>query len=106
MNKIRTYFHSKYKKKGNITERSCLSQEQLNLFDGPITLSEISKALKLMQNGKAPGNDGIPKEFYLCFIDILGQDLVNGLNMCWENECLSESQSRALITLIQKPWKR
>ena len=116
MNEIRTYFQSKYRKKGNITERSCkeflgkiklpsLSQEQVNLCDGPITLSEITKALKSMQNGKAPGNDGIPKEFYLCFIDILGQDLVNCLKMCWENECLSESQSHALITLIQKPGK-
>ena len=25
--------------------------------------------------------------------------------MCWENKCLSESQSQALITLIQKPGK-
>ena len=87
MNEIQTYFQSKYRKKGNITERSCkeflgniklpsLSQEQVNLCDGPVTLLEISKALKSMQNGKAPGNDGIPKEFYLCFIDILMQDLV------------------------------
>ena len=34
---------------------------------GPISLSEILKALKSMQNGKSPGNDSLPKEFYVHF---------------------------------------
>ena len=58
-----------------------------------------------MQNGKSPGSDGLTKKFYVYFFDILGTDLVKCLNSCWSKGCLPNSQSVALITLIQKPGK-
>ena len=46
-----------------------------------------------------------PKNSILISFDIIGQDLVNCLNSCWNKESLTESQSQAIITLIQKPGK-
>ena len=40
----------------------------------PISISETEDALNSRQNGKSPGNDGLPKEFYLHFFDIIGQE--------------------------------
>ena len=44
----------------------CLTKEQTKHCCDPISSSEILKALNSMQNGKSPGNDGLPKEFYDC----------------------------------------
>ena len=58
-----------------------------------------------MQNGKSPGNDGLPKEFYVHFFEVLKDELVNCINLCWQKGTLTESQSQALVVLIQKPGK-
>ena len=100
MNHIKNFFQSKYTRTCNVSEQDCseflskinlprLSAEQARHCDGPL------------QNGKSPGNDGLTKEFYVYFFDILGTDLVKCLNSCWSKGCLSNSQSQALITLIQ-----
>ena len=116
MNHIKNFFQSKYTRTCNVSEQDCseflskinlprLSAEQARHCDGPLTSDEVLLALKSMQNGKSPGNDGLTKEFYVYFFDILGTDLVKCLNSCWSKGCLSNSQSQALITLIQKPGK-
>ena len=55
-----------------------------------------------MADSKAPGSDGLPKEFYKAFWHILGSDLVDVFNDALSSGCLSVSQRTALITLIFK----
>ena len=58
-----------------------------------------------MPNGKSPGNDGLPKEFYLAFFEVLANDMKNCFNECFNKGQLSTSQKQAVITLINKPGK-
>ena len=116
MKHIKNYFESKFSRQCEVTETACsgflkniqlpcLTKEQAVQCDGPLTITEIFNALKQMINGKSPGNDGLSKEFYIHFFGILGQNLADCLNWCYNNKSLTESQSQALITLIQKPGK-
>ena len=85
---------------------SCLSDEESNLCEGLFSLSEASEALDGMADSKAPGSDGLPKEFYKAFWHILGSDLVDVFNDALSSGCLSVSQRTALITLIFKKGDR
>ena len=55
-----------------------------------------------MKNGKSPGNDGLTKEFYICFSEELGWLVHKTLNFSFDNGELSASQKQAAITLIEK----
>ena len=44
-----------------------LTEQQMLSCEGKITLEECGKVLESFQNNKAPGNDGIPVEFYKQF---------------------------------------
>ena len=55
-----------------------------------------------MKNGKIPGNDGLTKEFYVCFFEELGSLLLKSLNQSHTVGELSTSQKQAVITLIEK----
>lgn len=54
-----------------------LSEEMSTQCAGHITLEECKSALKLMQNDKSPGPDGLPKEFYTFAFPILDNHLLN-----------------------------
>ena len=53
-----------------------LTQEESNLLEGPLTLDEISEALKNTKNNKSPGSDGFTVEFYIFFFIDIGTFLV------------------------------
>ena len=55
-----------------------------------------------MQANKSPGNDGLTKEFYLAFFDLLGPKLPNSFKFALNHGELSSSQKQAVITLIEK----
>ena len=84
----------------------CLSSEEAASCEGSLTLDECSKALKGMSNGRSPGLDGLPKEFYVTFWELLGQDLVDVLNYAHYSGSMSSSQRRGLITLLHKKGER
>ena len=44
-----------------------LTDTEANKLEGLLTLDEISLALKSMKNGKSPGSDGFPVEFFKVF---------------------------------------
>ena len=79
-----------------------LSPADAELCEGPLTLSECHAALLKMPHNKSPGVDGLPAEFYLKFWDILGDDLVNVFNECFEIGQLSLTQRTGAITLLYK----
>ena len=56
-----------------------------------------------MARRKAPGLDGLPVEFYLKFWPVLGFDLVNVLNLCFEAGCLTLSQCCHGVFLLLDP---
>ena len=58
-----------------------------------------------MKNGKSPGNDGLTKEFYMCFFNEICNQLIAALNKSFTVGQLSTSQRQATITLIEKKAK-
>ena len=79
-----------------------LSPEQSSLCDGLFTYEECLLALKGMKNGKSPGLDGLPKEFYVTFFHLFGRDFVQMVNDCVRAGELPLSMRSGVITLICK----
>ena len=67
-----------------------------------ITYSEYEKALSKMKTNKAPGLDGITTELYKAFWPVLGNLIVHVFDESYELGELSESQWKAVISLIFK----
>ena len=44
-----------------------LSETDKKRCEGKLTVQSCLNALNSMKNGKSPGNDGLRKEFYVCF---------------------------------------
>ena len=82
-----------------------LSEHESLSCEGKLTLKEIYQALESMPGKKSPGNDGLSKEFYLSFFDLLSQPLLESLNAAFDEGELSPSQRQAIITLIEKNGK-
>ena len=53
-----------------------LQDQKRNELEGEITLVECKVGLRTLSSGKSPGEDGFAWEFYNCFFDLPGQDLV------------------------------
>lgn len=49
-------------------------------LEGEITLKECQDILCTFKREKSPGDNGFMWEFYNCFFDILGYDLVDAFN--------------------------
>ena len=81
------------------------SRDDFQNCEGLISVDECYTGLREMKNGKSPGCDGFPSEFYMHFWNEIGQVLVDSLNHGFGNGCLSDSQRRGLISLIPKPHK-
>ena len=71
-------------------------------LEGEITLKECKDILCTFSSGKSPGEDGFTWEFYNCFFDLLGHDLVDCLNASYRAGEMSLSQRRGVIILIPK----
>ena len=76
-----------------------LDKEEL---EGEITMDECKEVLKSFSSGKSPGEDGFTWEFYNCFFDLLGEDLINCYNAAYKTGEMSISQRRGTITFIPK----
>ena len=79
-----------------------LQEQQRNELEGEITLAECKVVLRTFSSGKSPGEDGFTWEFYNCFFDLLGQDLVNCFNDAYVKGKMSISQRRGVISLLPK----
>ncbi|PIK46820.1 hypothetical protein BSL78_16319 [Apostichopus japonicus] len=55
-----------------------------------------------MKNGKSPGSDGLPREFYRTFWAIIGPDLRAVFEDAFQNGLLNQSQRLGMITLLPK----
>ncbi|KAJ3599845.1 hypothetical protein NHX12_033799 [Muraenolepis orangiensis] len=72
------------------------------MLDTDLSLEELHTALMSLGNGKAPGIDGLPVEFYKSFWPIVGEDLLEVFRDSLQKGQLPLSCRRAAITLLQK----
>lgn len=71
--------------------------------EGLITYEECITAIGLMKNGKTPGLDGLPKEFYQKYFYLFGDDFVDMTNNCFtQGKDLPLSMRSAVLTLLCK----
>ncbi|PIK38727.1 reverse transcriptase [Apostichopus japonicus] len=78
-----------------------------DILGGEITTVELWKALSKMKNGKSPGSDGLPREFYRTFWAIIGPDIRAVFEDAFQNGLLNQSQRLGMITLLPSlgtPW--
>ena len=72
-----------------------LSEDNKELLDREIALTEYITAVKTMKNGKTPGNDGIPIEFYKIFWADISDPLIQAIEEGFEqNRFHPYSQTR------------
>ena len=82
-----------------------LSEELKCSYEGKITVDEATKALDSFKANKAPGNDGIPAEFYKKFWSLLKEPMVLSFSEAFEKGEMSVSQRQAIISLLEKEGK-
>ena len=68
----------------------------------PPTEEEVSKAIKRLSTGKAPGADSIPAEIYAAGGAKLTESLTNLFNTMWTQEKLPQELKDALIIHLYK----
>ena len=77
-NELKQCYKNLYSRKPLMTEKQCmdhlsevstpsLAKEEAEICEGKLTLQECLTALNQMPGNKSPGNDGLTKEFLLCF---------------------------------------
>jgi exonuclease III len=67
-----------------------------------ITVDEVHYAIQKAKNGKTPGKDGIPAEFYKLHKDTVAQALCRLFNAILRNNIPTQGFSDGLITLLYK----
>jgi exonuclease III len=73
--------------------------------DLDISLTEVAKALKELKNGKTPGTDGFPPDYYKFFWKDLGILVYESIQHAWTKKEMSVDQKRGVINLIPKKDK-
>ena len=79
-----------------------LNEKQSQELEGPLDIAELSNALKAMKNGKTPGIDGFPTEFFKVFWGNLKVFILRALNHAYENGEMSVSLRQGIITCLPK----
>ena len=113
---MKKFYSNLYKWRSSESETDCLnylknidipqlSTEDMNECEGGLYKQECWDALQSFGNNKSPGNDGLWKEFYVCFSNEINAYLIDSLNLSFQEGQLSISQRQAMITLIEKKGK-
>lgn len=84
---------------------SGISDLDRQILNRDITMDELELALKDMQNGKTPGCDGLPPEFYKKFWALVGPHLLASFYQAEQVGLLAPDQRKGIITLIPKKGK-
>ena len=86
--------------KNSIFSIKKLSDKEKDFCEQNITEQEILKSLKGLHNGKTPGTDGLPADFYKYFWIDIKTLVTNSILYAIETGELSIEQKRGIITLI------
>jgi exonuclease III len=79
-----------------------LSPEVSGQLEQAFTLSELQAAIEDSQNGKSPGIDGIPYEFYKVTFALVGRPLLAALNAMLATGRLGASLRKGVVRLLPK----
>jgi len=79
-----------------------VDEESNNDLQQTLSVQELYTAMMSMENGKSPGIDGLPVEFYKTLWPVIGEDLLTVLNDSLKTGLLPLSCRRAVITLLPK----
>ena len=82
-----------------------ISNEDKGICDAELTYNEVANALKALNNGKTPGSDGFPPDFYKFFWKDLGILVFESLKYAETKKEMSIDQRRGVINLIPKQNK-
>ena len=82
-----------------------INQDIKSRLDEPLSLDEVTQAIRSMQSNKSPGPDGFPIEFYKTFGDALAKPMLNMFNEALNIGLLPQSLRQASISLILKKDK-
>ena len=80
-----------------------LKREEQEILNAEIKIEECEKAMREMPDGKSPGEDGLPVEFYKKFWYLLKDVLFNTFEHALSEGELYCSQTRGIIRLVPKP---
>ncbi|KAL9989464.1 hypothetical protein ACROYT_G004020 [Oculina patagonica] len=94
LKEIERFYEKLYTSKGNIDgnrfenfvrnlELPKLRDVDKEELEGEITTDECKEVLKSFSSGKSSGEDGFTCEFYNCFFELLGEDLINCYNAAY-----------------------
>ena len=98
---IKSFYSTLCEKRNDKAETDCsdylktlnlprLTDDECRLFEGELTKRECWEALQTMRN-KSPNNDGLSKEFYVCFFNEIHSYLLQALNMSFQEGQFSSS---------------
>ena len=79
-----------------------LTPDQQKLCEEPLWRDELSNALFTLANNKTPGSDGLPKEFYVKFWDLLAPILLDLFNFSFEKGFFSSPMRQSITRLLYK----
>ena len=79
-----------------------LSADKQTNCEGRLTLKAIYEALSNLLSNKTPGNDGLSREFYFAYFDLLENEILASLNYSYQLGELSNSQRQAVVMLVEK----
>lgn len=82
-----------------------LSASQLQKLNSPITVPEIDKVRTSLPNGKSPGPDGLPKEYYKIFFMSLSPHLSRVFNRAAATSTFPKDMLVAYVVTLPKPGK-
>ncbi|KAJ0062189.1 hypothetical protein NL108_017638 [Boleophthalmus pectinirostris] len=111
--RFREFYEQLYKSECNVNEAvqnnfldklqfQKLTEEDKEMIDRPLTVTDIIEAIGNLNSGKAPGQDGLPVEFYKVFKNKLAQPLLDMFKESYGIGNLPDSLRLATITLILK----
>jgi len=82
-----------------------LTEDEKSTCEITVDESKCAEALKYLKNGKTPGIDGLPPEFYKFFWPDIKHLVTNSLEYGFKKGVLSSNQKLGVITLIPKKDK-
>ena len=79
-----------------------LNQEEIEIMNNPITITEMKTVIKILPKNKSPGPDSFTGEFYQTFREELMPILLKFFQKIAEEGTLPNSFYKATITLLPK----
>jgi hypothetical protein len=79
------------------------STHNLSDLDRPLTVDKVWLTIKNMPSDKAPGSDGLTRQFYKSCWQIIKQDIMEAMSAVWSRKMMGlTALNTAYITLLPK----